>query len=180
MKGVVFTEFFDLVEEKFGYEMVDKIIGESQLESGGVYTSVGTYDHREMGQLVGRLSQHSGVQQSDLLKAFGHHLFGVFQKNYGIFFQNASTAFDFLSGIEHYIHVEVKKLYPDAELPRFDVVRDGDQRMEMVYRSERSMSDLALGLIEATLLHYKEEADIERAFMDEAGTEVRFILQKTV
>jgi hypothetical protein len=76
--------------------------------------------------------------------------------------------------------VEVKKLYPDAELPRFDVVRDGDQRMEMVYRSERSMSDLALGLIEATLLHYKEEADIERAFMDEAGTEVRFILQKTV
>ena len=42
MKGIIFTEFLDLVEEKFGLEMVDKIIEQSNLDSGGIYTSVGT------------------------------------------------------------------------------------------------------------------------------------------
>jgi len=42
MKGIVFTEFLDLVEEKFGMEMVDKIITQSELESEGAYTAVGT------------------------------------------------------------------------------------------------------------------------------------------
>ena len=43
MKGIVFTEFLDLVEEKFGLEMVDAIISQSKLESKGVYTSIGVF-----------------------------------------------------------------------------------------------------------------------------------------
>jgi hypothetical protein len=34
MKGIVFTEFLDLVEDKFGLEVLDKIITQSNLESG--------------------------------------------------------------------------------------------------------------------------------------------------
>ena len=46
MKGIVFTELIELVEKKFGLEMVDTIIGESDLPSGGVYTSVAvSYTH---------------------------------------------------------------------------------------------------------------------------------------
>ena len=41
MKGMVFIEFLELVEEKFGLEMVDNIIEQSNLESEGVYTLVG-------------------------------------------------------------------------------------------------------------------------------------------
>ena len=41
MKGIIFTEFLDLVEEKFGLAMVDKIIKQSQLESKGIYKSIG-------------------------------------------------------------------------------------------------------------------------------------------
>ena len=44
MKGVIFTEFLELVEKKFGLAMVDKIIGQSNLASEGIYTSVGTYE----------------------------------------------------------------------------------------------------------------------------------------
>lgn len=36
MKGIVFTEFLDMVEEKFGYGVVDQIITESKLESNGM------------------------------------------------------------------------------------------------------------------------------------------------
>lgn len=178
MKGVVFTEFFELVESKFGYEMVDQIIRDSRLASGGVYTSIGTYDHGEMTQLLTHLSRRSGIAPEDLLNVFGHHLFAVFQKNYGSFFQECPNAFDFLSGIERHIHVEVKKLYPDAELPRFEITRDADRKLEMVYHSERRMAHLALGLIEATLQHYREPASVRVEPLDDTGTQVRFVLEK--
>jgi len=48
MKGVVFTEFLDMVEAKFSADMVDDIIDDAKLASGGAYTAVGTYPHSEM------------------------------------------------------------------------------------------------------------------------------------
>ena len=55
MKGVVFTEFVEMVEARFGLPMLDRIIEAAQLPSGGAYSAVGTYDHGEMVQLVGAL-----------------------------------------------------------------------------------------------------------------------------
>ncbi len=52
MKGIVFTEFLEMVEDKFGLETVDSIIENSNLPSEGIYTSVGTYDFNEMVSLI--------------------------------------------------------------------------------------------------------------------------------
>ena len=78
MKGVVFTELLEMVEARFSADMVDDIIDDAQLPSGGVYTSVGTYPHEEIVALVVALSQRSGLAVRDLLLAFGEHLFGRF------------------------------------------------------------------------------------------------------
>ncbi len=56
MKGIVFTEFIEMVESKFGFDMMDDIIESANLPSGGIYTAVGTYDHTEMVQLVIEIS----------------------------------------------------------------------------------------------------------------------------
>jgi hypothetical protein len=48
MKGIIFTEFLELVENKYGLEMVDTLIQHSKLQSKGVYTSIGTYQFSEM------------------------------------------------------------------------------------------------------------------------------------
>ena len=45
MKGVIFTEFLEMVESHFSPEMADRIITAARLPSGGAYTAVGTYDH---------------------------------------------------------------------------------------------------------------------------------------
>ena len=52
MKGIVFRSFFDMVEENFGFETVDKLLNSTQLESDGAYTTVGNYDHHELVALV--------------------------------------------------------------------------------------------------------------------------------
>ena len=56
MKGIVFKEFIDMVEATFGEEMLDTVIENSDLPSGGVYTSVGTYPHTELVAMVVTLS----------------------------------------------------------------------------------------------------------------------------
>jgi len=178
MKGVVFTEFLDMVEQKFGYETVDHILTAEELKSGGIYTAVGTYEHAEMVQLITHLNAKTNIEVPTLLKEFGKYLFGTFQSNYGSFFDKASDSFSFLESIEQYIHVEVKKLYPDAELPKFESKRIGNNTLELVYYSERRMSDFAEGLIEKTLEHYKEVATIDKSLVKEDGSIVKFTIVK--
>lgn len=178
MKGIVFTEFLEMVEDRFGFETADKIVTEADLASGGVYTAVGTYDHREMVRLVVNLSQESGIAVADLLKVFGQHLFGQFVTGYGHFFRGIHSAFDFMAKIEDYIHVEVRKLYPDAELPSFDIQRPDSHTLVMVYRSERGLADFAEGLIQGCLQHFQEEVEIHRENLKSDNTEVKFTLRK--
>ena len=78
--------------------------------------------------------------------------------------------------IDGHIHVEVKKLYPDAELPSFETERMGKD-MKMTYRSERKFSDLAVGLISAASEHYKTPLGIEQNFVVEDGSVVEILIK---
>jgi hypothetical protein len=178
MKGIVFTEFLDMVESAYGYEMVDALIEENELESEGIYTAIGTYDHSEMVKLLVALGHKTQTSIPVLLKSFGHYLFNTFKTSYPSFFENANSAFDFLESIEEHIHVEVRKLYPDAELPQFNTKKIDDKTLEMEYHSERRMADFAEGLIEKSLEHYQEEASIERKNLLEDGSKVLFLIRK--
>jgi len=75
MKGIVFTEFLELVENKFGLEMLDAIIEASNLESEGVYTRIGTYNFSEMLSLLTNLSERTSISIDDLLLVYGEHFF---------------------------------------------------------------------------------------------------------
>ncbi len=179
MKGIVFTEFSEMVEEQFGDEMMDTIIEESQLPSGGSYTAVGTYDHTEILQLVTALSSATNIEVPKLVFAFGEHLYKYFYAHYPAFFDATTNAFDFLQSVEDHIHVEVKKLYPDAELPRFDSRKINSSQFEMIYRSTRPFADVAEGLITACCRHYNESVTIQREeIRDESGQGIRFLVTK--
>lgn len=178
MKGVVFTEFLTLVEERFSLAMVDQIIEGAKLPSGGVYTAVGTYPVDEMVALLGQLSTRSGVAIPTLLQVFGRYLLGRFVMSHPGFFAEQRCTLDFLAAVEEHIHVEVRKLYADAELPRFQCERVAADTMTMTYRSPRGLADLAQGLIEGCAAHYHEAIRIERDDLSGgSGTHVRFTLR---
>jgi hypothetical protein len=162
MKGIVFREFLDMVESQFGMEVADQIIEEADLPSGGAYTSVATYDHNEILKLVGQLHRATGLPVPDLVSAFGRHLFGRFHTLYPAFFQGADGAFDFLERVESIIHIEVRKLYPDAELPVFECTRPAPGQLVMLYRSQRPFADLAGGLIQGCIEHFGEPIVVRR------------------
>ncbi len=183
MKGVVFTEFLDMIDDKFGYETTETIIENSigELSTGGAYTAIGTYPHSEIIALVVSLSNHTNIPVSQLVQVFGEHLLGQFAKNYRIFFDNVKDVFSFLKSIDNHIHVEVKKLYPDAELPRFECFHpdDAPNKLAMIYTSERAMSDLAAGLIDGTIKYYNESITYTHTIIEGSeGKKVLFELTK--
>ncbi len=179
MKGVVFTEFLEMVESRFSADMVDDIIDDANLPGGGAYTSVGTYPHEEIVRLVQALSQRSGLSVRDLLLVYGEHLFGRFVVAYPAFFSNTTDIFQFLSGIEDIIHADVRKLYPDAELPSFVVERHSAHELVLVYESSRHFEDLAEGLMRGCVAHFGGGVGIRRERVDagDSGRE-RFILTR--
>jgi hypothetical protein len=175
MKGVVFTEFLDMVEDTFSADVVDDIIEGAALPSGGVYTAVGTYPHAELGKLVIQLSQRTGAKVPELLRAYGRHLFGRFLAGYPIFFKDVRDSFGFLQTIEGLVHVEVRKLYPAAELPSLQSCERTADSQTLIYRSSRHMHDLALGLIQGAALHYGQAVAVEHSALPDGA--IRFVVR---
>lgn len=178
MKGIVFTELLEMIEDRFGYGLVDQVLTETDLPSGGIYTTVGTYDHAEMVQIVRKLSQKTGLSIPELLRAYGRYMFVAFTRSYRPFVERSESAFDLLSSVQHYIHVEVRKLYPDAELPHFAVEQPNDRHLIMRYESERKLSDFAHGMIESCLAHFGETATITKTNLVDDGSQVVFDIVK--
>lgn len=178
MKGIIFTEFLELVQDKFGIEMVDTIVEASELKSGGVYTSVGTYEFSEMLQLITHLSNNTNISVDDLLLVYAEHLFAVLIKTYPSLVEHYKNPMDLLASIENHIHVEVRKIYPDAQLPTFEIVDRTDNKMVMIYKSERALYMLGKGLMQETFKLFNTKADIIYEKLNDQGTEVKFIINK--
>ena len=110
-----------------------------------------------------------------MLRGFGKHLFRSLVDRYSVMVSVYSDAFSLLEAIESVIHVEVLKLYPDAELPSFHYDRIGPNELILIYRSERGLGQLVDGLLEGCFQHYGEIVQIDREELSGArNTHVRF------
>lgn len=161
MKGIVFTEFVEMVEKDFGYETLDRVMTVDRLESKGIYTTVGTYSFEEMLILLTNLSEESSLSINELLHSFGRYFFQVITTNYKSILGSYDYPIDFLASLDSHIHVQVRKIYPDAELPRFDTLEKEKDKLKLRYTSTRGMAYFALGLMEKTFEHYGTNYEIK-------------------
>lgn len=179
MKGMIFTQLIEMADTMLGPDRVEMIIAESSLPSGGAYTAVGNYPHSEAVTLLDAFSAASGMPVPDLLGRFGEHMLAYFHSRYTAFFEKCPDAFSFFESIDSYVHVEVRKLYPDAELPRFVAARESPGRLRFDYHSSRHLEDFAAGLIRGTLRLYSENANVTQSEASgEYGPCIRFIIEK--
>ena len=179
MKGIVFTEFLEMIAEQFSADMVDDIIEDAKPPSGGAYTAVGTYEHTEIVALLLALAKRTQIAPPDLLQAFGRHLFGRFVQGFPSFFTGIENAFDFLTRIEDIIHPQVHKLYPDAELPSFIIEEYMPKRLVLLYKSGRHFEDLAEGLILGCITHFGGTISVRRETVGTGQTRCeRFFLEQ--
>ncbi len=182
MLGMVFTEFVDLVEARFGIEVLDRVIEEAALGHEAAYTAVGYYPFAELQQLLLSLCRETGAEPGVLLQSFGRHLFARLQAGHPQFFSDPGLdLFSLLERLDGVVHVEVRKLYANARLPSFTCTRIDDEHLQLDYVSERGLADLAAGLIDGAALHFGEQVRVARGDTLVGGVQcVRFLLARVL
>lgn len=179
MKGLVFTTFYAHVEERYGADMLEDIIEDADLPNKGAFTSVGTYPFQDMVALVTALTKRTGKPLPVVLEHFGHACFGKWVAYVPAHFENKSL-FDILESIDYFHEHEVRKLYPDAELPSFKVESRDDRTLVLNYFSCKPLADLATGVIKGAASHLGESIDVKHwPVTNGAEAHVRFEVSRT-
>lgn len=174
MKGLVFTTFYAHCEATYGADLLDDIIDDAALPGDGAYTSVGTYPFDQMVALVTALARRTGKSLPAVLEEFGESCFARWVSYVPAHFED-KTLFDILANVDNFHETEIRKLYPDAELPSFKVESREGKTLVMGYYSCKPLADLAAGVIKGAAAHLGEEISIRhRPVTDVNGPHVRF------
>ncbi|RBP51425.1 heme NO-binding domain-containing protein [Arenicella xantha] len=176
MKGIILSEFVEFLEQHAGEDAAQQIIDQCQLASDGAYSRVGLYDYHELIQLLTESVSETGASAEEMLDGFSNHLFAVFKRDYGVFFEGIGNAAQMLMQIDNHIHVEVEKLYPDAELPRFDYRQDG-ANLILNYQSPRPLALVAKALVSACLKYFGDQEVLTAYTLSEDLKSAEFVIQ---
>jgi len=172
MKGIIFTEFLDIVETTFGLEICQQMLDHAS--DDGVYTNVGSYDHRALVQLIHALSKITDTPVEILQEAYGEAVFTHLFNTLPNLSNQQHDTFSFIKSVESHIHIEVKKLYPDATPPHFEFLSETEHQMIMDYKSARCLSHVCLGLIKGCAKYFNQTVQITMEPMNKKQSHVRF------
>jgi hypothetical protein len=117
------------------------------------------------------VSNKIDVNPEILLEKFGVFVFPYLIGKHSYIIENYDNAIDLIGGIENHIHIEVKKLYNDADLPTFRVVEKTTKKLSVIYNSSKGLTYFAIGLIKETLNHFKVNGtvSIDKSFDTKKG-----------
>lgn len=159
MKGVVFNILEDMVTERGGLHLWQKVLDKAGVEGG--YTAVATYGDEELFEIVGVVVEELGLPAEEVIGAFGVYMFGQLARRYPAFVDNCDDFFSFLESIDSVIHLEVRKLMTETQLPSIECIRQSDTELLINYSSPRKLCILAEGLIYGAAEQYGKKIKID-------------------
>ena len=158
MKGIVFNLLEGVVTQHYGADTWDSLLSAAQLD--GAYTSLGNYPDDELIRLVGAASAALKLPPEVVIRWFGGEAIPLLVAKYPGFFSKHRATRPFLLTINAIIHPEVRKLYPGADVPDFDLDASSPEVLVMGYYSKRKLCAFAEGLIDGAAKHFGEKAII--------------------
>lgn len=178
MKGVIFNVLEEMVVEQSGMLAWNQILDTLAIE--GVYTAGESYPDEELFSLVGSISEKTDIPVEILVGAFGERLFKGLAERNPSFIEAESTLKGFLKSVHDVIHIEVRKLYENPNLPDFEYEDNDGDTLLMRYRSPRKLCILAEGLIRGAASHYGTSIKIDHPVCMHKGSNhcdliIRFI-----
>ena len=155
MKGIIFNEFESFVTEKFGEGIYEKIFSASHLITSEPFVGPGTYPDEDLLALVSAAVEILNISLPNALREFGRYCLPKLAGKYPDFIKDHKDPKSFLLTVDSVIHVEVKKLYADAKLPRFVYKDTSPHSLEIEYTSDRKFCHFMEGLIDGVSTHFK-------------------------
>jgi len=155
MKGIVFNLFEEFITEELGEEMFEEILERSQLITKEPFVGPGSYPDEDLTALAGKAVELMGISPAEAFRGFGRFCFPRLAEKYPGFVDPHDHPKPFLMSIDSVVHVEVKKLYKDAETPSFEYEEPAGGSLIIIYRSGRKLCSFMEGLISGVGYYYK-------------------------
>jgi len=169
VKGIVFNLFEQVAIQGHGEDAWDDILATAGLD--GVYTSLGSYPDKHLALLVGAASERLAMPADEVIRWFGRCALPLLAVAYPAFFVPHRSSRAFLLTLNDIIHPEVRKLYPGADVPEFEMAVAADGTLTIGYGSRRKLCAFAEGLIQGAASHYGEHASISQPRCMNRGAE---------
>jgi hypothetical protein len=160
VKGVVFDLLEQVITRDYGEDAWDALLSAAALD--GAYTSLGSYPDDDLFRLVAQASTTLQIPARDVIRWFGREALPLLATAYPEFFSPHTTTRTFIRTLNDIIHPEVRKVYPGADVPWFDMSEQPSGELVMGYTSKRRLCAFAEGLIQGAAAHYGENVDIEQ------------------
>ncbi|MDG0996165.1 MAG: heme NO-binding domain-containing protein [Gammaproteobacteria bacterium] len=174
MKGIVFTSFISFLENELGLIETESIIIKADLNSACAYTTVGSYDFKELLHLILLSSQSFKITPKHVSQRFGSYLFTTLTSSSPQYVKNKHSCFELFETINNVIHMEVKSIYPETTPPRVHFKRISSSAATLHYQSHRCLGDVMYGVIEGAGNYFNEKLLIERNRLNKKGSEEVF------
>ena len=162
MKGIVFNLLESFVCEGWGDEKYEEILALCPLKTKKPFVGPGTYPDSDLMAIALKASEILEVDLPDALRAFGRYSFPRLAQRFPQFVVGHDRPMPFLLSVEDVIHIEIKKLFPNAVTPSFTYRGVSDDRLVIEYRSRRKLCSFMEGLLDGVAGYYECELRYEQ------------------
>ncbi|WP_366525043.1 heme NO-binding domain-containing protein [uncultured Shewanella sp.] len=122
----------------------------------------GTYPDEDLIELVNQTCKKLNLSPKDAHFSFGKWIFPHLTKIAPPEVTTFKHPKKLFLRLDHIHRVELKKIWPDAEPPRFQCIDTGPNSVTMTYDSIREMADLVEGVIESVAMNYQTAIQFEK------------------
>ena len=173
MKGHIFNLLERFIVETAGAGACEKILDSCEFEGNGVFVRPGNYPDSDLVELVNETVDQLGLTVEQAHLAFGEWIFPHLAKLVPSEMVDVGHPKKFLMTLNEIHEVELKKLWPDAEPPKFYCEDMGPDSMTFTYDSPRQMFDLVDGVLKSVAKYYSVPIRWEKKFREgDAGYRV--------
>jgi hypothetical protein len=158
--GFILSEIRGYVTAKLGAESWKVLLKEAGL-AGKEYVNYREYPDDEVVALVVTASRITGLEVTAILEDFGVYLAGDLMRIYKPLVRPEWKLLDFLEHVEESVHGVVRSRNRQARPPGLRAIREGPDRVVIVYSSGRRLCALAVGIVQGLSSHYREPIAVD-------------------
>lgn len=161
MHGLVFTYVQKFVQKEFGNDVWKALIANAGV-GGKSYSPAKSYPDEDAVAIVAAAAKLLELPAQEVLTTIGRGIAPDLMNLYRSRLPSNWGTIDLIENVEGIIHSAVRVGNPGAHPPVLDCVRDGQDKIQIIYSSHRQMCGLLRGIVDGVARHYREVVTIEK------------------
>lgn len=157
--GIIFAELKKYVVARLGGQAWNDLLEAAGLGQR-IYLPSEAYPDEELVALVSTASRITGKPAQALLEDYGEFIAGDLVTLYRAQIDPAWRTLDLIEHTEQLIHRQVRLKIPGARPPELEALREGPDKVRLVYRSRRQLCGVAKGIARGIARHYQEDVTV--------------------